>query len=264
MKKNVYQLIFLLWIVFGVFSCKSMPQVMKDMGVTIVIDAGHGGIDSGAVGMGGLKEKDISLDIAIKTKEILHYMLPSSRIILTRTKDEYVALEKRIKIANNNKAHIFISLHGNSSHIKTAKGFEVYSLDVASDKHAEKLSKRENDSFKEKKKGVKFILAHLRASSNRKESDALAEFLRAGIVEQTSKIADSKNINDRGVQQALFNVLFVNMPAVLIELFFLSNPYEEKLLKNPNFRRECARGIALGIVNYFSAMKKEGAFAHAK
>lgn len=228
----------------------SQPVSTSPTRATIVIDPGHGGTDSGAIGFTGLKEKDLTLDIALRIKRLLNQVMPNVRVILTRSSDKAVGLEERIQIANKNKGDLFISVHINSSDRKEAHGFEVYSLDVASDRHAERLAARENNSLARLDKGVKFILADLRANDNRQESDHLANFISRGLSAQLSKKVEPALIKDRGYNQAIFQVLFVKMPAVLTELFFISNRDQEILLKKPEIREYCARGIVAGAKKY--------------
>ncbi len=224
-------------------------QIYKNIEATIVLDPGHGGKDSGAVGASGLQEKNLTLDIAKRIKSLINRIAPKVKVLLTRSTDIYVGLEDRIKIANNANAQLFISIHINSSETNQSSGFEVYSLDVANNRHAEKLAARENKSFLNEKNKVKFILADLRANSNRKESDVLAKEILTGVGLQMNKSRLSSN-NNRGYNQALFHVLFVKMPAVLTELFFISNPNEERHLQKSHFRQSCAKGVALGIIKY--------------
>jgi N-acetylmuramoyl-L-alanine amidase len=234
---------------------RSTPKIIKSSGIKarVVIDPGHGGEDPGAVGRKGLMEKDITLDIAKRVARLFAELEPGVEIILTRTSDRYVSLEDRVTIANAKKGHVFISLHINSSESKEARGFEIYSLDVASDRHAERLAARENKEFKQKNSGADLILADLRAFSHRKDSDRLAGYLAQGLRSQLKKQISPTNINDRGYNQAIFHVLFVKMPAVLTELFFVSNPTEEKMLSNKATREHIARGVFLGVKKFISS-----------
>lgn len=230
------------------------PISSKPLGIKarVVIDPGHGGEDSGAIGRRGLMEKDITLDIAKRIVHLFKTYEPGVEVILTRTADRYVALEERVKIANTKKAHAFISLHVNSSESKEANGFEIFSLDVASDRHAERLAARENKVFKQKNNGADLILADLRAFSHRKDSDRLASYLAQGLTSQLKKQISKGGIHDRGYNQAIFHVLFVKMPAVLTELFFVSNPQEEKMLSTKEMREQLARGVFLGVRKFVS------------
>lgn len=225
---------------------------------TVVIDAGHGGNDTGAIGKTGLSEKKVTLDVALRIKRLIKNFAPKVKVILTREKDEYVSLKKRIEISNKAKADLFISVHVNSSTDSSAKGFEVYSLDVANDEYSAKLAKKENHSFGKEQNDAAFILADLRANSNRKESDILAFWIDKGISSQMNKLNPDALINKRGYNQGLFYVLFGKSPAVLIELFFISNKNEEKKLKEAGFREASARGISLGIFKYLYEKNKGG------
>jgi len=221
----------------------------------VIIDAGHGGTDAGAIGTNGLKEKDLTLDIALRVKKLMALVMPQVEVVLTRDRDRFVGLEERISIAHKAAGDVFLSIHINSSANKDASGFEVYSLDVASDNYARRLALRENF-----KPGIKYdpsyILEDLRAKNSRKESDRLAFFVSKGLSLQLSKKVAKKNVNDRGYNQANFQVLFVkNMPAVLTEILFISNPEEEKLLSNNNIRDLCAKGLVLGIKKYLTEKK---------
>lgn len=219
----------------------------------IVIDPGHGGEDSGALGRRGLKEKDITLDIAKRLKRLFSQHEPMVSVVLTRTSDRYVSLEDRVKVANAKKAQAFISLHINSSESKEANGFEIFSLDVASDRHAERLAARENKELNGKSTRADLILADLRAFSHRKDSDRLAGFIAQGLRRQIHEHKKLPTINDRGYNQAIFHVLFVKMPAVLAELFFISNPKEERFLADQGVREHIARGLFVGIKQFLRA-----------
>lgn len=216
----------------------------------VIIDPGHGGEDAGAVGPTGLKEKDLTLDMALRMRRLLQKVMPQVEVILTRTSDRYVSLEDRVKMANTAGGDLFLSLHINSSDQKEASGFELYSLDVASNRHADRLAARENKSGGFNSKALKFILADLRANANREESDQLAGLISRGLKNQLTKSIAQSKLNDRGYNQALFHVLFVKMPAVLSEMFFISNPNEERLLKKAGVRELCARGMVLGVKQY--------------
>lgn len=225
----------------------------------VIIDAGHGGEDPGAIGHRGLKEKDVTLDIALRLRRLFRRYLPQVETVLTRAKDQAVSLEKRVLIANKKPADIFLSLHVNSSENKESNGFELYSLDIASDRHSERLAQRENRNLDGEENQVGFILADLRAFSNRKVSDRLAKFLEVGLDNQLKNKATLKN---RGYHQAIFHVLFVKMPAVLAELFFISNPKEEQMLASKNAREAVARGIFVGLFGFLN--EKNERAQHAK
>jgi len=213
----------------------------------VVIDPGHGGKDAGAVGKRGLLEKHVTLDIARRIKRVFAKMMPNVDVVITRTSDRYVSLKERVLIANRRPADVFVSLHVNASESGESNGFEIFSLDVASDRHAERLAARENSENGEAASNLQFILADLRATSNRKLSDRLASLVSRGLKMELRKIPTASPILDRGYNQAIFQVLFVNMPGILAELFFISNSEEEDMLSKKASREHIARGIYLGV-----------------
>lgn len=235
---------------YGSCTLKAYPKnrSISPITATVVIDAGHGGDDVGAIGAHGLLEKDLTLDIALRVKRLMRLVMPNVRVVLTRERDVFIGLEERIKLAHKTEGDVFLSIHINSSTNKEASGFEVYSLDVASDRHQERLAVRE--SKKPGKNEVNYILADLRAHGNRSDSDKLAGFISQGLSLQLLKKVSKSKINDRGYNQAIFQVLFVKMPAVLAELFFISNPLEERMLKNSRIRDLCAKGLVTGLKKY--------------
>ncbi len=212
----------------------------------IVLDPGHGGNDSGALSPHGLKEKDIALDIALRARRLIKVIMPHAHIILTRESDKALSLKERITIANNAHADLFVSIHINSSDNKDVSGFEVYSLDTI--RYSEKLAAKESE-------GVDFILADLRAYGHRRESDKLARHIAQNLKIQIKKHISHYDFYNRGFNQALFQVLLVNMPAVLAELFFISNAKDERLLSTAAMRECCARGIVAGLAQYLKENK---------
>ncbi len=216
---------------------------------TICIDPGHGGNDLGAVSKKGLKEKDLTLKIAKKLKNILIEKL-GLRVIMTRTEDTEVSLNSRVSIANNQKAQIFVSIHINSSFKRAARGSETFFVSLkATDPDAFELAQKENQSFKEIEKmagndSLKLILWNMAQTEYIKESSVLAEYIQ----NELNILLDTKN---RGVKQAPFRVLMrAAMPAVLIEVAFLSNPYEENKLRKEEFLNKVAYAIYRGISKF--------------
>lgn len=236
-------------------AARPIVQVSREQNIKarVIIDPGHGGNDSGAVGKKGLLEKNITLDIAKRLTRLMASYLPNVEVILTRKSDHFVNLEDRIRIANQQQGDLFLSLHVNSSESKDAGGFEIYSLDIASDRHAERLAARENKEINKNGKRVDFILADLRAFSHRNDSDKLAKAIANGLKSQLSKNRSRSSISDRGYNQAIFHVLFVKMPAVLAELFFISNPHEERMLSNKTSRENIARGLFMGVRSFLAS-----------
>ena len=221
---------------------------------TIVVDPGHGGLETGAKGKFGALEKDITLAISLKLRDIVEKN-QAFRVFLTRDKDTDVSLENRSALANNHKADLFISVHANGSMRKNARGSETYFLSLnATDEESRRLAYMENTSSvleaqiePENQDDVKMILWDLAQSAYLKQSSLLAEKIQAGLNELLGTL-------DRGVKQAPFKVLTgVACPAVLVETAFISNPEEEKQLGSEEFQDNVARAIYLSLVEYFKS-----------
>ena len=219
---------------------------------TIVIDAGHGGKDPGAVGKSGLLEKTVTLDVAKKLGRLIEREM-GVNVIYTREEDVFIPLWKRTKIANDSGGKVFISIHVNSSHSsRSAKGFETYLLRPGKTKDAIDVASRENGVIQLEEKNHDYkdssnenmILATMAQSSFMKES----EYLAAEVQKELDRVLSTPN---RGVKQAGFHVLVgASMPNVLIELGFISNRDESKLLGRSSYRRKIARSIFNALVNF--------------
>ena len=219
---------------------------------TIVIDAGHGGKDPGAVGHGGLQEKTVTLDIAKKLGKLIQANM-GIKVIYTRDEDVFVPLWKRTKFANDSKGMIFISIHANSvPNSPSVRGFETFLLRPGKTKDAIEVASRENAVIAleelyhnyEKLSNDKLIIATMAQSNFMKES----EFLAAEIQRELDKVLTSPN---RGVKQSGFHVLVgATMPNVLIEAGFLSNKNESKLLGQSRYRQKIAQAIFSALVNF--------------
>lgn len=217
----------------------------------IVLDAGHGGKDPGSIGRSGTKEKDITLDVVKRLGKILEKKSKMS-VVYTRKSDVFVPLHERTKIANRENGKLFISIHCNSNKVKQASGFETYILRPGKTEDAIRVAERENAAVKYEEDGFKyedltaenFILATMAQSAFVKESENFS----ALIQQELDRKLDTKN---RGVKQAGFYVLIgASMPNVLIELGFISNPYEEKLLRTKKHRQRLAESIYDGIIKF--------------
>jgi len=220
----------------------------------VVLDPGHGGHDPGAIGPRGLMEKDVTLAIALKVKRILE-KAGQYKVYLTRGKDEYLDLEKRAQIANKRGADIFVSIHANASPNRDGKGIESYILNWTDDEEAMKVAARENAitlrRMKEARSEVGLILASLELQAKRDDSLGLAHMIQGSLVKNVSD--NYKDALNLGVKQALFYVLVgAKMPSVLVEVSFISNPTEERLLKKNEYREAIAEGISEGIIKYLS------------
>lgn len=218
---------------------------------TIVIDPGHGGMEPGALGKYGTREKDVALAIGLKLKDIIEKNLPV-RVVLTRENDVSISLENRAAIANYNKSDLFISIHINSSFRKDAHGSETFFLSrEATDDEARRLAYLENNpaEFEEGIVGdsedeITMILWDMAQSAYLKESSLLAETIQ----EELNHLLRTRN---RGIKQAPFKVLSgVACPAVLVEVAFISNPEEERKLNTEWFQNNVVEAIYRGLENY--------------
>lgn len=222
----------------------------------IVIDAGHGGHDPGATGPTGLREKDVVLDIALRMRTILKKNYPLYQVILTRDSDVFVPLPVRAKIANENDADFFLSIHANASPNKKTRGIETYLLNWTNDAEALRVAARENAISLQKMKQVQselgVILASLDRDRKRDGSLSLAGYIHRSLVSSISPLYPK--VADLGVKQALFYVLVdAHMPSALAEVSFISNPEEEKLLADEDYRQQIASSLVGGIDAYFIA-----------
>ena len=225
---------------------------------TIIIDPGHGGLESGAKGRFGTLEKEVTLGIALKLKALIERNL-ALRVVLTRDKDIEVGLENRAALANNNDAMLFISIHANGSYRKNSNGSEVYFLNLnAVDEETRRLAYLENNTGELEPKmdqqdanDLRMILWDMAQSSFIKQSGQLAEFIQ---VELNTLLGTA----NRGIKQAPFKVLTeVACPAVLVETAFISNPEEERKLANAEFQANVAQAIYSGLVNYIRLYSQE-------
>jgi len=221
----------------------------------IVIDPGHGGHDPGAMGPNKLCEKDVVLDVALKLKKILSED-PNFEVYLTRDRDVFLKLEERTAIANSKNADLFVSIHANASPRKDAKGIETYFLNWTDDMGSMKVAARENQISLKKMRSMKkemdvldIELADLKRDHKRDESNKLANYIQMTMTGEMNR--NYSHITDLKVKWAMFYVLFgAQMPSVLVEVSFISNPLEEKLLSKNSYREDLARSIASGIKLY--------------
>lgn len=223
---------------------------------TIVIDAGHGGKDPGAIGRRGTKEKDIVLDIAKRLARMLREK-SDVNVVLTRKGDYFLTLDERTRIANANNADLFVSIHTNASISRKFRGFEIYFLsDKASDKEAEAVAKIENSVINlesnRKKDNLSMILWSMSLNEFMNESSEVCSLIAKEVPKTTG-------IKNRGVRQAGFYVLRdARMPAILVEVAFISNSEEENKLRTRSFREKMAEAIFDGIMKYKRSIEKKG------
>jgi len=242
----------------------SVPQPTRDGQATltrtlglkigrIVIDPGHGGHDTGTIGPTGLMEKDLCLDVALRLGKIIEQRLPGADVIYTRSDDTFVPLEERTNIANQAKADLFISIHANSSHDSGARGIETYYLNMKGSAEAMEVAARENATAQEGVHDLEGLVKKIAQTEKIDESKEFAQDIQDSLAKRIQK--NTRTIKDRGVRKAPFVVLIgADMPSILTEISFLSNPSDEKLLKQPEQRQRVAEGLFQGISSYLQNM----------
>ena len=217
--------------------------------LTLVIDPGHGGKDPGAIGPAGLMEKTVTLQIAKALQQVIQKALPQARVILTRDTDVFVPLKQRAEMANKHAAQLFISVHANSSTNQEASGIETWYLSFAANERAKKTAARENQMQESQVSALDSILRDLRQTDRINQSSMLAGLAQTSLAQHMTEQYDG--IIDRGVDGAPFVVLLhTSMPSILVEVSFMSNPRDEKRLKNPAYQRSLAQGIFHGLHKY--------------
>jgi N-acetylmuramoyl-L-alanine amidase len=228
---------------------RSLTRVLGLKVGRIVIDPGHGGHDTGTIGPTGLMEKDLSLDVALRLGRILQERLPLAEVTYTRTDDSFVALEQRTATANDARSDLLISIHANSSDDRKVRGIETYYLNFNAAPAAMEVAARENATAQGGVHQLDELLQKIARNEKIEESRDLAESIQDALAKQTNSSA-----RNRGVRKAPFVVLIgANMPSVLTEISFLSNPTDEQWLKKPDNRQRVAEGIYRGIESYLKS-----------
>ena len=219
----------------------------------IVVDAGHGGKDPGAVGPSGIKEKDVNLAMALVVAKKLEQEL-GCEVILTRKTDVFLPLEERTAMANRVGADLFISIHANASPNALVRGVETYYLNFSRSDRAAAVAARENGTSLKQVGELELILFDLMANAKINESSRLAKEIHSAMVRRLS--ANFDGIRDHGVRQGPFYVLVgANMPSVLVEAGYISNAQEELLLTQPQFHERTAKAIVEGVRNFIQPPK---------
>jgi N-acetylmuramoyl-L-alanine amidase len=219
----------------------------------IVIDAGHGGHDTGTIGPTGLMEKDLCLDVALRLGKIIQQRLPGADVVYTRSDDTFIPLEERTHIANEARADLFISIHANSSHDHGARGIETYYLNLKGSPDAMEVASRENATANESIHDLDDIVKKIARSEKIDESREFASDIQDSLAKRIQK--QYKPVKDRGVRKAPFVVLIgADMPSILTEISFLSNPADEQLLKKPEHRQRVAEGLYQGVADYLQSL----------
>jgi len=228
------------------FPSSDLPISSDKMNYKIILDPGHGGKDPGAIGPTGLKEKEITLSVAEKLEKMLEDQL-GAKVYLTRSKDRFIPLDERTEIANQLGGNIFVSIHANAGFNRRAKGVETFfNSRYAYNKEAKEVAARENISFasEDVPVGIKRILWDMVQDRYRSESNRLSHIIQ-------EELCKAIGLEDRGVKSAPFYVLRgAAMPATLVEVCFISNPWEEKSLRSDDFKEKIAWGIFNGIKRY--------------
>ncbi len=225
------------------------PEEVKQHYI-IVLDPGHGGDDTGAVGPTGLQEKNVALDLVLGLAEELKQD-ENITIYLTRDKDIELGLAERSALANTQKADLFISLHINASTERSLSGFATYYLNNTDDRFSQRLAAQENSASGEELTPLEHVLNDLKMNQITASSQKLA-----GLVQSKTMAViggEETGVKDQGVKTALFYVLLgARMPSILVECNFISNPHEETLLARPTYRQKLIKGIAAGIREYLA------------
>jgi N-acetylmuramoyl-L-alanine amidase len=214
----------------------------------VVIDAGHGGHDTGTIGPSGLMEKELVLDVAKRLKTLIEDQI-GAQVLLTRQDDTFVPLESRTALANEQSGDLFISIHANSSRTRTVRGVETFYLNITTSRESLDTATRENAASERSIHELQDLLKQITLKDKVDESRELARFVQQSM-------SSRKNAGtDRGVKQAPFIVLMgANMPSVLVEVSFISNPQEEKLLRTPEYRQQIAESILGGVRSYSESL----------
>jgi N-acetylmuramoyl-L-alanine amidase len=219
----------------------------------IVIDPGHGGHDTGTIGPTGLMEKDLCLDVALRLGKLIGRSLPSAEIVYTRQDDRYVGLEQRTAIANDARADLFISIHANSSDDARVSGIETYYLNFNASAQAMEVAARENATAQSSVHDLQDLVTKIARNEKVEESRDLAADLQESLA--SSMQMGKRPERNRGVRKAPFVVLVgADMPSVLAEIAFISNPADEQWLKKPENRQHAADGLYHGIERYLRSV----------
>lgn len=229
---------------------------LSDKKLRIVLDPGHGGKDTGAIGPGGLQEKKVTLDVSKKLAVVLKKKL-NAEVFLTRNVDKDLSLEERNALANSKKADLFISIHVNAAKDKKVSGIETYYLNNASDEAAKRLAERENKSAAKSQNEVDKILLTLFQNYNTELSQSLAENVHKKIISGLTKTYPK--LKDRDTRSALFYVLVgAKCPGILLEIAYISNPVEGKRVINPVYQKLLSDAVADGVKKFLTGPQARG------
>ncbi|CAN5446451.1 hypothetical protein BH10ACI4_BH10ACI4_12070 [soil metagenome] len=218
----------------------------------IVIDAGHGGHDSGTIGVDGIEEKDVVLDVALRVGKMLHERL-GAEVVYTRSDDTFIPLETRTAIANKAQADLFLSIHANSSSDSSARGVETYYLNFTSSPDALETAARENAVSDQSIHQLSDLVKKIALKDKIAESREFASDVEASLYGGLQR--GNAGLKDRGVKKAPFVVLIgANMPSILAEISFVTNPKDATQLQQPEYRQRVAESLFKGVAKYSSGL----------
>lgn len=233
----------------------SDPSLVRVLGLKlgrVVIDAGHGGKDTGTIGPNGLLEKDLVLDVALRLGRLISKQL-GAEVVYTRSDDTFIPLGERTAIANRAKADLFISVHANSSAEPSATGVETYYFNLHGDKKATDVAMRENATDENAISDLNDLLKKAVLQTKLEESKEFAQKVNDSLTANAVRM--NSNAHDRGVRKAPFVVLIgASMPSILAEIGFVSNPHDEKLLKKNDQRERIAEALLKGVTEYANSL----------
>jgi N-acetylmuramoyl-L-alanine amidase len=233
----------------------SDPSLVRVFGLKlgrVVIDAGHGGKDTGTVGRNGLVEKELVLDVALRLGKLIRQQLGAD-VVYTRSDDTFIPLGERTAMANRAKADLFISIHANASADPSATGVETYYFNLHGDRKALDVAMRENASADNAISDLNDLLKQAVLQTKLEESREFAQRVQDSLAVNSIKM--NANAHDRGVRKAPFVVLIgATMPSILAEIGFVSNPHDEKLLRRSDQRDKIARALFKGVTEYANSL----------
>ncbi len=217
----------------------------------MVIDPGHGGHDTGTIGPTGFMEKELVLDVAHRLGALITQRL-GSEVVYTRSDDTFIPLEERTNIANDKKADLFLSIHANSSQLPHIAGSETFYLNFTTSEEALEVAARENATSQTSIHDLQTLVQRIALNEKVQESRELANILQRAMY---SGLPRNRSFKNRGIKKAPFVVLIgAQMPSVLAEIAFLSNPKDESLLKKPDYRQKVAEALFRGVSQYADAL----------
>jgi N-acetylmuramoyl-L-alanine amidase len=233
---------------------ESMTRVLGLKIGRIVLDAGHGGHDTGTIGPTGLQEKDLVLDVTKRLGQLIETRL-GAEVVYTRPDDNFIALEARTRIANQQKADLFLSVHANSSPAAESSGVETYYLNFTTSKEAMAVAARENASSQSTVYDLRDLVQKITLQDKVEESREFAASIQQGLF--TASARTLGRTRNRGVKKAPFVVLIgAQMPSVLAEIGFVSNPRDEAQLKKSEVRQKIAEGLYRGLAQYAGTLSE--------